>query len=175
MVADIRARQKSTVEEEDRSFTYRRRSGSRFIANIMDKDILNASTANHNLMLRASDTPLPQLRVISQPKTDPPSDINAFITYVYDDTAGLGTTINIVDSGANPRHPELTGLTPGVDPDHRWLYSGDPLTSSIGYSANPGDYDAEDHGTCVTGVAISHGQSRQESQSRHRQDPLRLY
>lgn len=46
-------------------------------------------------------------------------------------------------------------MTPGVDPDHGWLYAGDPLTPSTGYSANPGDYDADDQGTCVTGVVIS--------------------
>lgn len=77
-VADILVRQKSTVEDEDHSFTERRRSRSLFVTDIMDKDVLDVSMANHYLMPRAVDTTLPQLRVISQPKTDPPSDINAF-------------------------------------------------------------------------------------------------
>lgn len=71
---------------------------------------VNTSAVSHRLRkraLRTQDNAPSQLKLLSQPKVDG-TDINSFSSYVYDEAAGFGSTIYVIDSGANVAHPVST-------------------------------------------------------------------
>lgn len=86
-------------------------SSSRFrprvtYGNIGEDSTSNTSIPSHFLWRRNdrvdNANEQPWLKSISQPKQN--EDITQYTTYKYDDKAGVGTTIYVVDTGANPNH-----------------------------------------------------------------------
>lgn len=69
---------------------------------------LNASLPDHQLEKRddvtqnTKDVEAEWLASISQPRSN--DKIDRVSTYVYDSMAGLGSTVYVVDTGANPLH-----------------------------------------------------------------------
>ena len=57
----------------------------------------------------------PDLRFISEPKN---SNLLFTTDYVFDDSAGAGITVYVIDTGANPSNPDFSGM-PGTT---RWLW-----------------------------------------------------
>jgi hypothetical protein len=64
----------------------------------------NASIPSHHLWRRAdkADIAADQLKSISQPKNN--VRLDDFEKYTYDELAGVGSTVYVIDTGANPNH-----------------------------------------------------------------------
>lgn len=74
----------------------------------------------------------------------PETSIFEIKDYVYDDRAGVGITVCVIDTGANIKHPEWTGMaTPG-----RWLWPKKTFWTTI-TGGRGSDTDWLGHGSCV--------------------------
>ena len=89
----------------------------------------------------------PDLRFISEPKN---SNLLFTRDYIFDDSAGVGTTVYVIDTGANPAHPDFSGM-PGTK---RWLWPSENWWNLFSNSAFNQPYgiesDPSNHGCCVT-------------------------
>lgn len=74
--------------------------------------------------------------------------------YLYDDSAGEGISIYVVDSGANPAHPEYTGMLGSIE----WLWPGKDLWQILPRKDfsdwYPSKTDSVDHGACMISKAV---------------------
>ena len=69
--------------------------------------------------------------------------------YLYDDSAGEGISIYVVDFGANILHPEYTGMVGSI----KWLWPGQDLWGILPMTSfrdwYPAKADPYNHGTCM--------------------------
>ncbi|KAJ3545794.1 hypothetical protein NM208_g2326 [Fusarium decemcellulare] len=84
--------------------------------------------------LKADKSALPELQMLSTPPKKKPSG------YIYDEKAGEGVTIYVLDEGFNLKHNEFTG-TPGKK---RWIFSAQAT----------GEDDPDGHGSCCASKAV---------------------
>ena len=88
----------------------------------------------------------PDLRFISEPKD---STLTFTTDYVYDDSAGVGITVYVIDTGANPFNPDFSGM-PGTT---RWLWPTESWWNLFLNSAFMQPFgvqsDTANHGCCV--------------------------
>ena len=74
----------------------------------------------------------------------PETSIFEIKDYLYDDRAGAGITVYVIDTGANTKHPEWTGMAvPG-----RWLWPKKTLWTII-TGGRGSETDWLGHGSCV--------------------------
>lgn len=98
----------------------------------------------------------PDLRFISEPKG---STISYTTDYVFDDSAGVGITVYVIDTGANPSNPEFSGM-PGTT---RWLWPTESWWNLFLNSAFTQPFGAQtdtaNHGCCVISkiAGVSYG------------------
>ncbi|KAF5494539.1 Subtilisin-like protease 2 [Colletotrichum siamense] len=78
-----------------------------------------------------------ELIMFSQP---PLVDIKALTSYSYDDSAGAGITVYVLDSGYYTKNSEYTGMA--VKP--RWIFAGTQAEKSV-----EEDRDSDGHGSCA--------------------------
>ncbi|KAK1561718.1 peptidase S8/S53 domain-containing protein [Colletotrichum navitas] len=78
-----------------------------------------------------------ELIMFSQP---PLVDLAALKSYTYDDSAGTGTTVYVVDTGYYTKNSEYTRMA--VKP--RWLFGGSQSAKSVKEDVDPGG-----HGSCA--------------------------
>ena len=88
----------------------------------------------------------PDLRFISEPKN---SNLQFTTDYVFDDSAGVGITVYVIDTGANPANPDFSAM-PGPT---RWLWPTENWWNLFLNSAFNQPYGAQsdpaNHGCCV--------------------------
>ena len=88
----------------------------------------------------------PDLRFISEPKN---SNLLFTTDYIFDDSAGVGITVYVIDTGANPSNPDFSGM-PGTT---RWLWPSESWWNLFLNSAFKQPYgvesDTANHGSCV--------------------------
>lgn len=69
--------------------------------------------------------------------------------YIYDDSAGEGITVYVIDTGANPANPEYTGMSGKIS----WLWPAYDLWNILPEAQFPDWYPSEtdpaDHGACM--------------------------
>lgn len=83
---------------------------------------------------------LASLRVVSQPHNVTIIDLTD--NYKYNSAAGSGITVYVVDTGANPLHPEYQLMTGSK----RWMFPGDPAQPGAAIRTQT---DQVNHGGCV--------------------------
>lgn len=88
----------------------------------------------------------PDLRFISEPKD---STLSSTTDYVFDNSAGVGITVYVIDTGANPSNPDFSGM-PGTT---RWLWPTESWWNLFLNSAFRQPFGAQtdtaNHGCCV--------------------------
>ncbi|GKT44795.1 alkaline proteinase [Colletotrichum spaethianum] len=87
-------------------------------------------------VVKQSNAPT-ELVMFSQP---PLVDIKALTSYSYDDSAGAGITVYVLDSGYYTKNSEYTGMA--VKP--RWIFAGSQADKSV-----EEDNDSDGHGSCA--------------------------
>lgn len=98
----------------------------------------------------------PDLRFISEPKD---SRLGLTTDYVFDDSAGEGITVYVIDTGANPSNPDFSGM-PGPK---RWLWPTENWWNLFLNSAFRQPFgvqsDTANHGCCVISkvAGVSYG------------------
>lgn len=63
------------------------------------------SVSKRDEILVKDDKAPPELRLVSQPQSQPDLDLDKLQNYVYDDKGGQGVTVYVIDSGVNLNHP----------------------------------------------------------------------
>lgn len=117
------------------------------------QQILDATNATSKQRVRKRDTTFqagapPDLRFISEPK-GPDLSVDDTDEYLYDDSAGEGVIVYVIDSGANPDNPDYYEME--VEP--QWLWPTEQVwndLTSADFSQPYGSFtDDSNHGSCV--------------------------
>ena len=87
----------------------------------------------------------PDLRFISEPKN---SKLQFTTDYVFDDSAGAGITVYVIDTGANPSNPDFSdmlGTKRWLWPSENWwtLFLNNAFNQPYGVESDPAN-----HGCC---------------------------
>ena len=107
---------------------------------VVSRDIPVSRLPKRSIIIPQPDAQ-PDLIFISQDENHKLEDLD---TYYYEEEAGSGITVYLIDTGANPSHPEYTGM-PG-EVSWIWPYPHTIWTQDMGYHLQS---DPVGHGSCM--------------------------